>query len=133
MRVVGLLLVSAPDDHPQRVLADPRPLVRRRDAPVLLGILASVGGVIDEFLCRDRLGWDDRPARAGSLSPRPGRGAVRPVTHGLHAEQHTHEHGPGADQAIAHGDHVDYLHDGHRHAPHDDHYDEHADVGEAAR
>jgi zinc transport system permease protein len=24
-----------------------------------------------------------------------------------------------------HDDHLDYLHDGHWHAPHDDHYDEH--------
>jgi zinc transport system permease protein len=29
------------------------------------------------------------------------------------------------DTAILHGDHVDYLHHGHRHAPHGDHYDEH--------
>ncbi len=27
--------------------------------------------------------------------------------------------------AVLHGDHVDYLHDGHRHAPHGDHFDEH--------
>ncbi len=27
--------------------------------------------------------------------------------------------------AVQHGDHVDYLHDGHRHAAHGDHYDEH--------
>jgi zinc transport system permease protein len=27
--------------------------------------------------------------------------------------------------AILHGDHVDYVHHGHRHAPHGDHYDEH--------
>jgi len=27
--------------------------------------------------------------------------------------------------AVLHGDHVDYLHGGHRHAPHEDHYDEH--------
>ena len=30
-----------------------------------------------------------------------------------------------ATAAVAHGDHVDYLHDGHRHAPHGSHYDEH--------
>jgi hypothetical protein len=27
--------------------------------------------------------------------------------------------------SVPHGDHVDYLHDGHRHAVHGDHYDEH--------
>jgi len=26
---------------------------------------------------------------------------------------------------MQHGDHVDYLHDGQRHAAHDDHYDHH--------
>jgi zinc transport system permease protein len=27
--------------------------------------------------------------------------------------------------AVPHGDHVDYVHDGHRHAVHGGHYDEH--------
>ncbi len=37
-----------------------------------------------------------------------------------------HRHGPGCGhEAVPHGDHVDYLHDGHRHAAHADHYDEH--------
>jgi hypothetical protein len=26
---------------------------------------------------------------------------------------------------VLHGDHVDYLHDGHRHAEHDGHWDDH--------
>jgi hypothetical protein len=26
---------------------------------------------------------------------------------------------------VTHGDHVDYLHDGHRHAEHDGHWDDH--------
>jgi hypothetical protein len=26
---------------------------------------------------------------------------------------------------VLHGDHVDYLHDGHRHAPHSGHWDDH--------
>lgn len=30
-----------------------------------------------------------------------------------------------ADAAVLHGDHVDFLHAGHRHAPHGDHFDEH--------
>jgi zinc transport system permease protein len=29
------------------------------------------------------------------------------------------------DVAVLHDDHVDFLHDGHRHAPHGDHFDEH--------
>lgn len=40
--------------------------------------------------------------------------------------QHRHRHGPGCGHvAIEHGDHVDYIHDGHRHAVHGGHYDEH--------
>ena len=39
---------------------------------------------------------------------------------------HPHRHGPGCGhEAVAHGDHSDYLHDGHLHAPHDEHADEH--------
>ena len=39
---------------------------------------------------------------------------------------HPPYHGHQPDHpAILHGDHVDYLHDGHRHAPHGDHFDEH--------
>jgi energy-coupling factor transporter ATP-binding protein EcfA2 len=42
------------------------------------------------------------------------------------AEQHEHEHGPDCGHpAIGHQHHVDYLHDGHHHAPHEGHYDEH--------
>ena len=41
-------------------------------------------------------------------------------------ENHPHEHGPGCGhEAGEHGDPVDYTHDGHRHAKHDDHWDEH--------
>ncbi|MGN6251269.1 MAG: metal ABC transporter permease [Marmoricola sp.] len=41
-------------------------------------------------------------------------------------EEHAHQHGPGCGHlAVEHGDHVDYLHDGHRHAVHGGHYDEH--------
>ena len=41
-------------------------------------------------------------------------------------EQHPHEHGEACGHpAVQHGDHVDYVHDGHRHAVHGEHYDEH--------
>ncbi|MGA8210252.1 MAG: metal ABC transporter permease, partial [Nocardioidaceae bacterium] len=41
-------------------------------------------------------------------------------------EAHAHEHGEACGHAaVRHGDHVDYVHDGHRHAPHGSHYDEH--------
>jgi hypothetical protein len=45
--------------------------------------------------------------------------------HETHAD-HGHEHGPECGrEAVAHGDHTDYVHDGHRHAAHDGHWDEH--------
>ena len=41
---------------------------------------------------------------------------------------HEHVHGEGCGhETVQHGDHVDYLHDGHRHAEHEGHYDEHGD------
>jgi len=70
-------------------------------------------------------------AAAASLAALP-RGAI--MTEEVKAEhspsEHTlseHAHG-GTDcshETVQHGDHVDYLHDGHRHAQHEDHYDEH--------
>lgn len=41
------------------------------------------------------------------------------------AEPHPPTGEPASHRAILHGDHVDYLHDGRRHAPHGDHFDEH--------
>ena len=39
---------------------------------------------------------------------------------------HPHIHGPDCGHtAIKHGDHIDYLHDGHLHHPHENHVDEH--------
>ena len=41
-------------------------------------------------------------------------------------EQHDHVHEQQCGQeAVQHGDHVDYVHDGHRHPEHNGHYDEH--------
>jgi zinc transport system permease protein len=45
-------------------------------------------------------------------------------------EEHPHHHGEKCGHvAVEHGDHVDYIHDGHRHAAHvgaeGEHYDEH--------
>ena len=38
---------------------------------------------------------------------------------------HSHRHSPGCGhKALQHGDHVDYLHDGHLHKAHGDHVDE---------
>jgi zinc transport system permease protein len=50
---------------------------------------------------------------------------VDPLAHEV-TDEHPHEHGENCGHtAIPHGDHVDYVHDGHRHASHGSHYDEH--------
>jgi hypothetical protein len=42
--------------------------------------------------------------------------------HGDHPHEHTADCG---HTAVKHGDHLDYLHEGHLHHPHGDHVDEH--------
>jgi len=47
------------------------------------------------------------------------------MRHPIH-ERHTHIHGAGCGHtAIRHGGRVVYLHDGHLHSAHGDHFDEH--------
>lgn len=47
-------------------------------------------------------------------------------THEVHEGQHPHVHGAGCGHtAIAHEDHIDYLHDNHLHNHHHDHIDDH--------
>jgi zinc transport system permease protein len=49
-----------------------------------------------------------------------------PVTDHEVTDEHPHVHGDDCGHpAIPHGDHIDYVHDGHRHAAHGGHYDEH--------
>ncbi len=46
------------------------------------------------------------------------------MSHSIH-ESHSHVHGENCGhRRIQHGDHFDYLHDGHLHAAHENHYDE---------
>ena len=46
--------------------------------------------------------------------------------HEAHDDHSDHEHGEGCGhEAVPHDDHVDYVHDGHRHWFHHDHWDEH--------
>jgi len=51
--------------------------------------------------------------------------------HQVHEDHDTHVHGPDCGhEAVPHGNHVDYLLDGHRHRVHDGHWDEcEAEVG----
>ena len=148
MRTVGLLLVSALMVVP---VATAQQLARTFRATLLaamgLGTLAAVGGVLvsaevdvapGATIVLLALGgfavawpagiWLRHRARVGtpfSTSEDPFRLAedhtVVTDEHG-----HDHEHGPACGHvAVPHDDHVDYLHDGHRHAAHGAHYDEH--------
>jgi hypothetical protein len=46
--------------------------------------------------------------------------------HACAAHDDAHEHGPNCGhEAVQHGDHVDYVVDGHLHRPHGDHCDDH--------
>jgi zinc transport system permease protein len=131
MRTVGLLLISAlmvvPNAAAQQLCRSFRGALL---TAVGVGVVTSSGGVAASF-------YADTPSGGTivllgiavfvlAVAWRTGREGVVARRH-RGAEGHTeHEHGPqcGHD-AVRHGDHVDYVHDGHRHAVHGGHYDEH--------
>ncbi|WP_228387141.1 metal ABC transporter permease [Ornithinicoccus halotolerans] len=134
MRVVGLLLISAlmivPNAAAQQVARSFRSATWWA---VGFGVLSSVGGVVTSFYADTATGGTIVLLAIGLFLVTAGAaGIVRGVAAARHrvAERHPHEHGPGCGhEPVRHGDHVDYLHDGHRHAPHGAHYDEHAHEG----
>jgi zinc transport system permease protein len=114
-------------------------------AAMALGVLASLGGVVVSAYV------DAAPGATIVLLALTGFVAAYPVGvllrrrqrlslpflepdadehpaqhHTVAREDHGHEHGDSCGHpAVPHGDHVDYVHDGHRHASHGSHYDEH--------
>lgn len=148
MRTVGLLLVSAlmvvPVATSQQLSRSFRTTLV---AAMALGTLASVGGLAISALVPAGVSVSPGPTivllslagfivtwplgiylrrrqrlHAPFLDPHP---ADAPSDH-LVTDEHPHQHGPQCGHvAVEHGDHVDYVHDGHRHAPHEKHYDEH--------
>lgn len=144
MRTVGLLLVSAlmvvPVATAQQVSRTFRGTLL---AAMVLGTLASLGGVtvsanldvapgativllaLVGFAVAWPLGVVLRRRRAAT-APFPAVADVYPLADPHRVEEHDHQHGPDCGHpAVPHDDHVDYLHDGHRHAEHLSHYDEH--------
>ncbi|MGI8523887.1 MAG: metal ABC transporter permease [Nocardioides sp.] len=148
MRTVGLLLVSAlmvvPVATAQQVTRSFRTTL---GAAMLLGTLASLGGLVISayasfhatvapgptivllalvgFAVTWPLGAWLRHRRRLHSPFDPGR----PESHDV-SPAHEHQHGPDCGHlAVPHEDHVDYVHDGHRHAVHgsgqESHYDEH--------
>ncbi|MBA2956466.1 iron chelate uptake ABC transporter family permease subunit [Nocardioides sp. MAH-18] len=144
MRTVGLLLVSAlmvvPVATSQQLTRSFRTTLT---AAMLLGTLASVGGLLLSAylsaharvapgptivllaLAGFALAW---PAGVLLRRRRRLRQPFPVVASAAHQtiDVHPHEHGDDCGHvAVPHGDHVDYVHDGHRHAAHGRHYDEH--------
>lgn len=141
MRTVGLLLVSAmmvvPVATAQNLVAGFRATLV---LAMTLGCAVAVGGTVGSFYLNSASGativvttivlflasWP-----IGALVARRSRSHTGtdadPGLVGRHhpAEPHANDHDHTDYVAIQHGEHVDYLHDGHRHAPHGDHYDEH--------
>ena len=129
MRVVGLLLVSAlmilPVATAQRLRAG---FAGTLSLSVVIGLVVSVGGVFGSYALNTPSGGTIvlfaialfvLAALGGALLGRRRRAHAE-------AEEHLHRHGPSCGHsAVRHEDHVDYVHDGHRHAAHGAHYDEH--------
>jgi zinc transport system permease protein len=148
MRTVGLLLVSALMVVP---VATTQQLTRGFRTTLLaamgLGTLASLGGVtISAYVDAAPGATIVLLALAGFIAAWPvGMFARRRLRlaapfaaidddlapghddqHTVVPEEHGHVHGPDCGHtAVRHGDHVDYVHEGHRHAVHGGHYDEH--------
>ena len=96
--------------------------LRRTSPPGATIVLVSLAG----FALTFPLGLVRPAASAGADARSRSQADVRDHEHDTVDEPHRHEHGPGCGHpAVEHGDHVDYIHDGHRHAVHGGHYDEH--------
>ncbi len=141
MRTVGLLLVSAlmviPVATAQQFARGFRATMLAAMAAGLLAAVLGVGtaAVVDTppgaTIVLVALVGFALTAPIGALV-RARRRARRPFEladvpeHAVVDEPHRHQHGPGCGHlAVEHGDHIDYIHDGHRHAVHGGHYDEH--------
>ena len=142
MRTVGLLLVSALMVVP---VATAQQFTRGFRASfvlaLMLGVVPSVSGVVFSYhvdvapgasivviaLAGFVLSWPVGTAvRRRRNRQRPSADDPRLTGEHVPAEVHPHQHDPTCGHpAVEHDDHTDYLHDGHLHAAHGQHYDEH--------
>ena len=146
MRTVGLLLVSAlmvvPVATAQQVTRSFRTTLvvamglgmaslagRARDLGVCVGRTTVATGptIVLLSLAGFLLTWP-----VGALAPastatarRRSRAGHAGRARGQQRGASPHSRGELRPPGSPHGDHVDYVHDGHRHAPHGKHYDEH--------
>lgn len=140
MRTVGLLLISAlmviPVATAQQSFVGFYPMFF---GSMVIGLIAAAGGTVGSFYLDTATGativvtaiallalsW-----LLGSVLRRRNRFIPYVEDHGRTehhpAENHDDSHAKRRGvTVIQHGDHLDYVHDGHRHAKHGDHYDEH--------
>jgi zinc transport system permease protein len=142
---VGLLLVSALMVIP---VAAAQNLTRGFGAglvgAIVIGVVVAVGGATASFYADSppgamivvlaiavfALSWPfsilaTRRRKVLPVLPELSEDLDQPTPHEP-APDHPHEHNDVCGhQPVRHGDHIDYVHDGHRHAPHAGHYDEH--------
>lgn len=147
MRVVGLLLISALMIVPSAVAQ----LLARSFRQTLylacgIGLLVSVSGTTASYYTGTPSGGTIvllaialfLLATSGMALREAGARRRHRRRSEVHAA-HPHEHGEGCGhRPVPHGDHVDYDHDGHLHAPHATgtgvHYDEHGEhTGQGSR
>jgi zinc transport system permease protein len=147
MRTVGLLLVSAllvvPVATAQQLTRSFRTTLF---ASMVLGLVASLGGLVISAFASYEANVQPGPTivllalagfavtwpvgawlrrRQRLTAPFPAEAGAPPLDH-VDTDAHPHDHGPDCGHvAVRHGDHVDYVHDGRRHAAHGEHYDEH--------
>jgi zinc transport system permease protein len=145
MRTVGLLLVSALMVVP---VATSQQLTRGFRSTLVaamgLGTIASLAGVLASvyvdvapgpaivlialagFVLAWPIGMLVRQLQRAKAPFPATPGGAEETDHTVVPEDHDHEHGEDCGHlAVPHDDHVDYVHDGHRHAPHGSHSDEH--------
>jgi zinc transport system permease protein len=142
MRTVGLLLVSALMVVP---VATAQQLTRGSQTTLTLalalGVAPSLAGVVSSYyvdvapgaaivviaLAGFALAWPTGSFLRRRRQATPVLESDEPLAdEHVPAEQHVHVHDEQCGHpAVPHDDHVDYLHEGHLHAPHGRHYDEH--------
>jgi zinc transport system permease protein len=130
MRVVGLLLISAlmivPNAASQLFA---RSFSSGLRWAIAFGLVSSVGGVALSYPLNTPSGGTIVLLAVGLFVVTAVVTSVVARTGSRRhevAETHAHEHGVECGHpAVTHGDHVDYVHDGHLHAAHEGHYDEH--------
>lgn len=130
MRVVGLLLISAlmivPNAVAQQVA---RSFRGSMIVATVVGVSVSLTGTASSYyLDTPSGGTIVLLAVAVFVVATVGATTVRAAHARRHHSQAEHRHEHGADcghEVVPHDDHVDYVHDGHRHAAHGAHYDDH--------